>query len=390
MRMYIFPNAFYSYVVNDLRKLCPDPGLKINSTTGEVTYTPTTSSPSSQLLGPIASSPVGIGIQGQTGSFPIPEPNAPLQKLSDRAGYTLFDTYPGTTTIDIVYDVENGQGCSGRGYMVEGQNQYVDYPTHVSLLHELVHAKHLVTMGFSAGLASAEADAIREENDYRTFAQLPLRGGYGGGCKAAPPENPKQDPQKGGKGQTRSPPTGGRGCFVATAALEGCNEEKLDFLRSFRDGPMAATRRCAQFFEDFYSWYYQVSPPLANTIRGDKRLRELVAAAIAMPLVSYLRLAVDFPDGDLPVGLSEEWASYLTSMRDEMEAWAAAALPPLTELPEGFTDDDMLRDAAFTLRYVLRTPARRDAYLRSLREVMDPALYDRVCQAAREGVQQWE
>jgi hypothetical protein len=393
MKMYIFQNAYYNYVVQDLRKLCPDPGLKVNSFTGEVTYAPTMSSPGSQLLTPLATSPVGIGIQGQPGSFPIPEPAAPLQKLSDRAGYTLYDTYPGTTTIDIVYDVENGQGCSGRGYIVEGDNQYVDFPTHVSLLHELVHAKHLVTMGFSAGIASAENDAIREENAYRQFVGLPRRGGYNGGCKAAPPQQPKQGGETGGTGnknQTGPPPTRPGGCFVATAALEGRDDEKLDFLRSFRDGPIAATRRGAQFFEDFYSWYYQVSPAVANAIREDASLRRLVAAGMAVPLVNYLRWAVNFPEAEIPAGLPQQWASYLEAMRDDLESWASDVLPPLTDRPQDFTDDDILRDVVFTLRYVLRSPERRRAYIETVRTMLDPELYSRVRAHVEEADSRWE
>lgn len=177
---------------------------------------------------------------------------------------------------------------------------------------------------------------------------------------------------------------------MATAALEGHHEEQLDFLRSFRDGPIAATRRGARLFEDFYSWYYQVSPPLANAIRADKRLKELVAAGIAVPLINYLRWAVNFPATDLPTELPEDWARYLEAMRDDLEAWAVAALPPLTERPEEFTDEDVLRDAAFTLRYVLRAPARRREYVESLRAVLGPALYEQVLAHIGDGGWQWE
>ncbi len=373
MTIWILQNGNDFQVKADLRRICPDPGLTFSTIPGtytaiKVNYAQSISSIGANLIGTLSKTPVGIGIRGLNSSFPIPEVGAPNQVLNERAGYTLFDKYPGTTFVDIVYDVENGSGCNGRGYWTEGTadsaSAPIDFPTDVCLFHELTHAKHLITLGFSAGLASAEADAIQEENLYRSERSLPQRTGYSGGCNASPPQKPNPKVSGGKPRETRQP--GGGGCFIATAALEEEHNEKLDFLRGFRDGPLSETRRGSDYFQSLYAYYYQVSPAIANLMRTNDELRHLILTAFVLPLVNYLKLSLAYPQQDIPDNLPPEWESFLVSLRDELESWALLAMPPLTEFPTDFSAEDIREDVEFVLQHVLRSSHSREAYISRL------------------------
>jgi hypothetical protein len=71
----------------------------------------------------------------------------------------------------------------------------------------------------------------------------------------------------------------GGGCFIATAAF-GPREPEVAILRSFRDsrlltnGPGRMLVAC----------YYRLSPPIAEVIKGDERLKRITRMAL-MPLV---------------------------------------------------------------------------------------------------------
>ena len=353
-------------VKNDLLKICPDPGLtfkviaSVTFEAREVQYSPTMSSVGCNLVAQLSSSSAYVMIASVTGALKIPNVTNTNLVLADRAGYTVYESYP-AGDVNIAYDGQSGGGCNGRGYWVEGIvngiSAQVDMPTDVILFHQLTHARNLIAMSFSNGLASAEADALVAENQYRAQRNpaLPQRTGVSGGCKPAPP---KQPPAFSGKGQSK--PSGG--CFVATAALESEHDEKLDFLRTFRDRVLRSTRRGADYFDAFYRYYYQVSPPIANSLRADSELRHLMLTAFVLPLVNYLKLAVAYPCTALPAGLPEDWRAFLEALRDDMEAWGRKVMPPLEAFPEDYAPEDVASDIDFVMRYILRSPESKAAY----------------------------
>jgi len=82
---------------------------------------------------------------------------------------------------------------------------------------------------------------------------------------------------------------GGGGCFIATAAFGSYMDPHVKVLRSFRDVCLQTTAPGRAFVR----WYYSVSPPIADTIRGSETLRAGVRLAL-IPLIgfSYLCLFV--------------------------------------------------------------------------------------------------
>ncbi|MCG8335023.1 MAG: S8 family peptidase [Proteobacteria bacterium] len=73
---------------------------------------------------------------------------------------------------------------------------------------------------------------------------------------------------------------GGGGCFIATAAYGTAMEPDVRYLRAFRDEYLL-TNKPGQIFVDFY---YDYSPPVADTLREYSLLRTLVRGSLK-PLV---------------------------------------------------------------------------------------------------------
>lgn len=238
----------------------------------------------------------------------------------------------------------------------------IDYPTDVSLFHELVHAKNLATEGFSGGLATGEQDALETENAYRAERGLPRRVGLTGGCNTPPPDKP--NPATGSvKSSQRG--RGGGGCFIATATLEGEFEAELDFLRHSRDTIILSTRRGRELFERFYAFYYTFSPGIADSLRRDPASKELILTGFVLPAMNYLKLAVSYPRSEIPALSDCAWHSYLTDLRDRLEDWSRACMPALVQLPEGYSPDEIERDRQFVVEHVLRSDAARSRFLTS-------------------------
>jgi hypothetical protein len=81
--------------------------------------------------------------------------------------------------------------------------------------------------------------------------------------------------------------SGGGGCFIATAAYGTPMSQEVRYLRAFRDEYLMTNAAGRQFV----SFYYSVSPPVADFIRQHEALRTAVRAGLT-PLVGLSKAVV--------------------------------------------------------------------------------------------------
>lgn len=182
MAFWIHQNSYSGTVWNDLKTLCPDPGLTIDNA-GRVQYTQTMTSIGCNKLATLQ----GLGtisIRGENSDWSV----LPIsgETLRKRAGVVAFDTYPNTRVVDIVYDATR---CGGNGFLTyDPRGVLIGLPSDVILFHELSHAEALLLGSFDRN--DPERFAILGENDYRSSRALPLRGSHDGGCQGSFPPGP--------------------------------------------------------------------------------------------------------------------------------------------------------------------------------------------------------
>jgi hypothetical protein len=152
----------------------------------------------------------------------------------------------------------------------------------------------------------------------------------------------------------------GNGCFVASAAYGSPLEPEVQSLRRFRETVLRPTRTGGAFFDRFYRHYDRLSRPIVAAMERDDELRGLFRTALVTPIVRWLELATEFPGAPLD-GVPEPWRSFLSDTRRNLEDWGQAI-----DLPDGFdglSTEEAVAEIGMILRYVLRTDARRNAYL---------------------------
>ena len=85
-------------------------------------------------------------------------------------------------------------------------------------------------------------------------------------------------------------PTAGLPCIIATAAYGSEIAPEVYFLRLFRDQSIQTSFAGSQFMNVFNAWYYSFSPTLAEHVKNNMVLRNVVQAAI-YPLLGSLYVA---------------------------------------------------------------------------------------------------
>jgi hypothetical protein len=350
--LFILQNNYVPFVLNDLQKICPDPALSVAVGTdpsgvwrdGRVTYSPSSSSTAGcELVAVLANVPQFVGVRGQSKDFYI-SPSA-AGKLESMFGATVYDRYPGAATVEVVYDTTS---CNGLGYLVhDSAGSNINYPSEVSLFHELAHARRVIEGRLDG---TVDYGGIDDENLFRTQRGLPRRSDHWGAC-APPPPAPAPLPRS--------------GCFIATAAFGSTSDPNVAFLREFRDKVLRQTRAGSEFFDRYWQQYYRISPQIVRQMEDSAELREMVRWSLVTPIVNYLKLMVRMPEAPLD-DLPETWRGFLMELREELEQWTAEI-----ELPgsfDGMTAIEAAQELAVVLRYVLRRPASRQAYLLKLEE----------------------
>lgn len=285
----------------------------------------------------------------------------PGKQLVLPAGITTpISVRSGKNYILIVYDVTGCLDVDGKpkGYTVIGPgDKQIDNPPDVILFHELVHAYRKAT---ATEKVNKELQVVAEhpgENDYRTWRGLPLRttgprahDGFGH-CVVAVPK--KNTPIRSGE-----PP-----CFVATAAYGSELAGPVQFLRDIRDNILLSSRAGRAFFEEFYAHYNAFSPAIADAMRADSGMNDAVRYALAEPIVRFLELVTTTPEGSLD-GVPEPWLSHLRREQKLLDDWTANFEPD--DCFCRLTIVEAAQELAVYLRYALRDPSRREAYLTKL------------------------
>ena len=204
-----------------------------------------------------------------------------------------------STFVGVGVDVGN---CSGSGYFTLGTaGEQIPMPVSVITYHEIVgHAAHHCAGDFNS--ADPEGQAIADENVARADLALPTRGSHTGGCNGA------------GGGTTR-------GCVVATAAYGNESAASVADLRALRDLLVATSPLAAEFYEEFARYYYSFSPALAERMRADERMAEVIRAVFVDPLLIALRMLLALP-ADPAAG--DQAVEFATRASAEYSAWARA------------------------------------------------------------------
>lgn len=359
MTIYILKNGFYNQVVNDLKTICPDPNLTIDSY-GRVVYnTQSMSSVGCQTVKALSSHTSWIGIRGEIYNWYY-DPRK--KSLFETSGIALGDIYPGTRVVHIVYDATNCEvsgsffpgspstTIKGR-FVVDSSNQVIPFPTHVLLYHELSHALRYCTGRHD--VSRPEDGAIADENQYRTSLGMPLRSGYVGGCIAML------------FSQLIPPPDKRPRCFIAESTQKSILEPKVRSLRKVRDSVLRKTRFGEEFFSRYYEQYYRISPLIASAMKQDPQTMKLVRWSLVYPIVQYLWLLERFPDEPFD-NLGKPWRSFLLDLRNSLEEWTKEI-----ELPydfDGLSARSAAKEMEMVMRYVLRRDSTRMSYLQHLKK----------------------
>jgi hypothetical protein len=330
--------------IADLKRICPDPNLTVDwgrpgagrVAGGLVHYdNPSVLDEYCYRVYRIVQSPVAVVIRptnpGVTVNFDFLGDRMPMNEY---IGFTWWKGLPSITpmptVINVLYDPTDDVG---RGYWeLDINEEPIRLRSDVILMHELGHVGETLDGVDHTGHddEQTEVGAIAVENAYRRSRGLPERWGHEGG----------RDLRSKLGGIT------GGDCFIATAAYGSELEPEVQVLREFRDDVLRQTRSGADFFEEYWSHYYQLSPVIVEMMHENPEVREMVRWSLVAPIVGFLRMAKAFPRTSTHE-LPEPWRGFVERMREEFEVWAEH-LPR----PEAF-DDRPPQEAAEELRVVV-------------------------------------
>jgi hypothetical protein len=140
--------------------------------------------------------------------------------------------------------------------------------------------------------------------------------------------------------------------------------DEVKTLTLLRDEVLRKTRWGHRFFEEYWKYYYQISPPIAAQMNADSQLARIVRWSIVTPMVSYLKLLSRRPRNWDLEPFDPEWREFLQSMKRDMDAFLAAI--ELPEEFEGLEPDQVIDELNVALDLVLKEPEKSAAYLKRL------------------------
>ncbi|MBA7647606.1 hypothetical protein ES703_55382 [subsurface metagenome] len=166
----------------------------------------------------------------------------------------------------------------------------------------------------------------------------------------------KSEPEK-----PEEKPSGGE-CFIATAAYESAMAPEVQFLRDFRDKVLRKTRWGTEFFENYWKYYYRISPTIVEKMNRDPQLKSIIRWSLVVPLVNYLKLVMKRPSVNPEKVEPAEVRAFLEDMKKDMDAWLSSIKVP--ETFEGLNNESIIDELNIALDFVLKEG--RDEYLDKL------------------------
>jgi hypothetical protein len=252
----------------------------------------------------------------------------------DGLGDTRFDPSGADPTIRVYYDTTE---CAGLGtFVVDAQGKPITNPTHVTLFHELAHAKHLVDKTFASDLDTEERLTRIEENQYRQSFSMLLRSvsDGSGGCRTTTQKPFGSDDTA--KGVFR--------CFIVTAASGSQRSLQVKRLQQFRDTYLRRTAFGIAFFNELFAEYYQFSPAISVEMVNSQPLCSVISTIIVEPFLDFLSILESY----LTLGL------YSEHFIERVKQVLAHGIRRLTE---EMLDDEQVRQIYLTISNLNLAPS---------------------------------
>lgn len=305
----------------------------------QVQYTPKTIATMAQdIVNTLANNSLEINIQLAPRALPVRD--AALCRnggVSYCEGDTCL-TYYASAEYDVARRwpaVADPCDCDDSGFWaIDDNGVYQPLPSDVILLHELSHFYLGKYVYANSELSNDDENEIENQiaeeitNPYRVLRQLQptlTRMGrnnlvqqvrkIGGSQKIIICYNPVKTPEG----------VPAKRCLVAESYPDGKDSALLNELRALREEYLLRTRWGRSFFGGFHRYYYEFSTNVANRFNNDAAMRKSIGAAIAVPVINYLRIASRLPRfdmselGNLPTPLRE----FLGMIATDLDAWTS-------------------------------------------------------------------
>jgi hypothetical protein len=234
-------------------------------------------------------------------------------------------TDPATVWIDVTEH-------DGAGYTVldtSGATIYLPRP--VLLYHELAHAYHFMQGATAGSPAASQAQAIKDENEFRNQLGIPLRhptndqGGVGA-------------PSRGGTtfpscSKKKEEGFSCNNCNIASAALESPDAPEVEQLRRIGQDYLNLSLWTTLISEPLLDVYRRFSPGVARAMNADPALRQAMLLYAVLPVLHLFRIAErclrpDAGDDELIAAIDRSVDDYLADLG---EAEASARLHDAAE-----------------------------------------------------------
>ena len=146
-----------------------------------------------------------------------------------------------------------------------------------------------------------------------------------------------------------------KGCFIASAAYGSDIAPEVEFLMDIRENILRQMDWGRRFFDTYWTYYYRISPAIAEEMRRDPELQKTIRWSIVEPWTYYMKVLLSRPDWDQIDfdGLQPPLREFLLHLKKDMDQWLGNI-----ELPTDFAKLDpfeAVKELNVILSFVRRT-----------------------------------